>query len=162
AFEKILNLEPTLPEPRFWLALAKEQDGKLAEAMVDYRALLAQAPAGAPWRETVAGRLAEVSAKVSAKVSLPRGGQPAPRASRARRARGPPGGCGGPAKKLPHEGRGVMSGGMVDVWAARLKRDGNALAGWLPLVNPSPTLARKDDPRAALARARLLFPADAK
>ena len=38
------------PEPRFWLALAKEQDGKLADALADYKALLAEAPADAPWR----------------------------------------------------------------------------------------------------------------
>ena len=62
AFEKILKSEPGRPEPRFWLALAKEQDGKLADALADYKALLAEAPARAPWRGAVEGRIAEVSA----------------------------------------------------------------------------------------------------
>ena len=38
AYEKILKLEPERIEPRFWLALAKEQDGRLAEALADYQA----------------------------------------------------------------------------------------------------------------------------
>ena len=61
AYEKILKLEPGRAEARFWLALAKEQDGKLADALADYKALLAEAPADAPWRAAVEGRIAEVS-----------------------------------------------------------------------------------------------------
>jgi cytochrome c-type biogenesis protein CcmH len=150
AFEKVLNLEPTLPEPRFWLALAKEQDGKLAEALADYRALLGQAPAGAPWRETVAGRLAEVSSRLAGSDKL------------APRAPGPSSADVMAAEKLPPEERTRMIARMVDGLAERLKRDGNDLAGWLRLVNAYAVLDRKEDARAALAQARLHFPADAK
>ena len=65
AYEKILKLEPARVEPRFWLALAKEQDGKLAEALADYKGLLAEAPAEAPWRAAVEGRIADVSRRVA-------------------------------------------------------------------------------------------------
>ncbi len=43
AYEKILKLEPGRVEPRFWLAMAKEQDGQLADALAAYKALLAEA-----------------------------------------------------------------------------------------------------------------------
>ena len=65
AYERILKLEPARVEPRFWLALAKEQDGKLAEALADYKGLLAEAPAEAPWRAAVEGRIADVSRRVA-------------------------------------------------------------------------------------------------
>jgi cytochrome c-type biogenesis protein CcmH len=40
AYERIRVLDPVRPEPRFWLALAKEQDGALAAAAREYRDLL--------------------------------------------------------------------------------------------------------------------------
>jgi cytochrome c-type biogenesis protein CcmH len=150
AFEKISQLEPARPEPRFWLALAKEQDGKLAEALADYRALLAQAPAGAAWREAVDGRVAELSRRLDAP------GQLAP----------PPAGPSAAdvmaAEKLPPDERARMIGQMVDGLAERLKRDGSDLGGWLRLVNAYAVLNRKDDARAALAQARQHFPTDEK
>ena len=57
AYEKILELEPGRPEARFGLALAKEQDGELAEAEAAFRALLADTPADAAWREFIVARL---------------------------------------------------------------------------------------------------------
>ena len=50
AYEKILHIEPGNIEARYWLALAKEQDGKLDLALVDFNRLLSEAPADAPWR----------------------------------------------------------------------------------------------------------------
>lgn len=57
-FVRLLELEPGRPEARFWLAIAKEQDGDQAAAAADYRGLLAEAPADVPWREVVEQRLA--------------------------------------------------------------------------------------------------------
>ena len=150
AFEKILQLEPARPEPRFWLALAKEQDGKLAEALADYRALLAQAPAEAPWREAVDGRVTELSRRLAAPGTM----EPPPS--------GPSAADVTAAEKLPAEERARMIGQMVDGLAERLKRDGSDLAGWLRLVNAYAVLNRKDDARAALAQARQHFPTDEK
>lgn len=58
AFARLLELEPGRPEARFWLAIAKEQDGDQAGAAADYRALLQEAPADAPWRPLIEERLA--------------------------------------------------------------------------------------------------------
>ena len=90
AYEKILKLEPGRVEPRFWLALAKEQDGKLADALADYKALLAEAPPDAPWRAAVEGRIAEVCPA--------HGGSRKRKTARARSQRG---GCGGGREASP-------------------------------------------------------------
>jgi cytochrome c-type biogenesis protein CcmH len=150
AFEKILKLEPKRPEPRFWLALAKEQDGKLTDALGDYKALLSDTPAGAPWREAVEGRIAEVSRRIpGADKAEPLG--PGPSATDV-----------AAAERLAPADRARMIAQMVDGLAERLKRDGRDLAGWLRLVNAYVVLDRKDEARAALAQARQHFPADEK
>jgi cytochrome c-type biogenesis protein CcmH len=148
AYEKILKLEPGRPEARFWLALAKEQDGKLAEAVADYKAMLAQAPADATWRAAVEQRIAEVSQRLS-------GAQPAP-------LRGPSTEDMAAAEKLAPADRARMIAGMVEGLAQRLKRDGRDLAGWLRLVNAYVVLGRKDDALTALADARKTFGGDEK
>jgi cytochrome c-type biogenesis protein CcmH len=53
-----------------------------------------------------------------------------------------------------------MIAGMVDGLAQRLERDGGDLAGWQRLVHAYVVLDRKDDARAALAKARAQFSTD--
>jgi cytochrome c-type biogenesis protein CcmH len=148
AYDKILRLEPGRPEPRFWLALAKEQDGKLGAALADYRALLADSAADAPWRAAVESRMADVSRRIA--------GNDKPDT----RAPGPSAGDIAAAEKLSPQDRARMIAGMVDGLAERLKRDGNDLAGWQRLINAYAVLGRGQDARAALAEARKNFPAD--
>jgi cytochrome c-type biogenesis protein CcmH len=150
AFEKILKSEPGRPEPRFWLALAKEQDGKLAESLAEYKALLGGAPADAPWRGAVEARIAEVSRRLSGAEKVgPHPSAPGPSAADV-----------AAAERMTSEDRARMIAQMVDGLAQRLERDGRDLAGWLRLVNAYAVLDRKDDARAALTRARANFPAD--
>jgi cytochrome c-type biogenesis protein CcmH len=148
AYEKILKLEPGRHEPRFWLALAKEQDGKLESALSEYRALLADSPAQAPWRATVQSRIADVSGRLA--------GTHRPDA----RAPGPSAEDVAAAEKLSPQDRAGVIAGMVDGLAARLKRDGSDLAGWQRLINAYAVLGRGQDARAALAEARKNFAAD--
>ena len=61
ALERILVIVPNSVEPRIWLALAKEQDGRLAEAAADYKKLVTEAPADAPWRKAIEERLASIT-----------------------------------------------------------------------------------------------------
>src|SRR5262245_36779574 len=148
AYEKILKLEPGRVEPRFWLALAKEQDGKLADALADYKGLLAEAPAGVPWRAAVESRVAEVSRRLAGAEKVdPRG--PGPTAEDV-----------AAAEKLSPEDRAKMIAQMVDGLAERLKRDGRDLAGWQRLINAYAVLGREQEARKALAEARSKFPAD--
>ena len=148
ACEKILKIEPGRPEARIWLALAKEQDGRLAEALADYRKLLAAAPADAPWRQPVEARLGDVSRRLGA-AGASQPGAPGPTAADV-----------AAAEKLVPADRARMIAQMVDGLAERLKRDGSDLAGWLRLVNAYAVLDRKEDARAALAEARRHFAAD--
>ena len=60
AFDKAAALAPGEPAPRFFLGLALIRSGQVEEGAGVWRALLASAPADAPWRERVAVRLAVV------------------------------------------------------------------------------------------------------
>ena len=146
AYEKLLKLEPDRIEARFWLAVAKEQDGKLNEALSDYRALLSAAPAAAPWRAAVSERLDDLSKRLGAD------GKPA--------SPGPSSADVAAAQSLSPEERSRMIAGMVDGLAQRLKQNGNDLAGWRRLVNAYVVLDRKGEARDALAQARRNFAND--
>lgn len=147
AYEKIVKLEPKRVEPRFWLALAKEQDGRFTEALGDYKALLAEAPADAPYRSALDFRVVAVTARIAAIA----GGA----------SSGPTEADVAEAAKLAPEQRAEMVAGMVQGLAQRLKSNGRDLVGWLRLVNAYVVLERRDDARAALAEARRNFDGDA-
>jgi cytochrome c-type biogenesis protein CcmH len=146
AYEKILRLEPGRLEPRFWFALAKEQDGDLAGAARDYEGLLAEAPAEVPWRGAVGERLRAVRGRLTA------GNVP--------RAAGPTAEDIAAADKLPAEERARMIRQMVEALAARLKADGRDLAGWQRLLHAYAMLGEKDTAMRALAEARKAFAGD--
>lgn len=66
AFQKAAEISPNHPGPPFFMGLALAQSGKLEEAGEVWRALLARAPAGAPWTEDLKGRLAEIDQMTAA------------------------------------------------------------------------------------------------
>ena len=147
AMERTLALEPKRPEPRIWLALAKEQDGNVAGALEDYRALLASAAPEAPWRTAVEARIAGLEGKANG--TLPAASAPARPDAAAIAA-------------LPQDERDRMIATMVDSLANRLKANGNDLAGWLKLVRAYKVMGREGDARTALATAQKQFTGDAK
>ena len=149
AYEKILKLEPGRPEPRFWLALAKEQDGKLADALADYKALLAEAPADAPWRPALEHAHREVSRAATAATKAARALDPRRRRGRCRASSRPEQRS---ADDRP-DGRGPGP-------AASRATAATSPAGCASSM-PMPCLDRKDDARAALAEARRNFDGDA-
>jgi cytochrome c-type biogenesis protein CcmH len=155
AYEKILKLEPGMVEPRFWLAMGKEQDGRLADALADYKTLLKEAPPDAPYRAPLDTRIREVSTRMAGtppKVAARQPAQPVGPGAAEMEA----------AAKLTPEQRGQMITGMVEGLAQRLKSDGRDLPGWLRLVKAYSVLGRNDDARAALAEARRNFAGDTR
>lgn len=60
AFEKAAQLSPNHPGPPFFMGLALAQSGKLDDAGEIWRGLLARAPADAPWKADLEGRLAQI------------------------------------------------------------------------------------------------------
>ena len=132
------------------LAGAGQGAGRQARArLAEYRALLSDAPADAPWRAAVES-VSPLSRRRIAGVD-----KPDPRAP------GPSGEDIAAAEKLSPQDRAKMIAGMVDGLAERLKRDGRDLAGWQRLINAYAVLGRSQDARTALAEARKNFPADA-
>lgn len=151
ALERILAIEPNSTEPRIWLALAKEQDGRLTEAAADYRKLIDEAPEHAPWRKALEDRLA----------NLGKNAGDAPAGKQATTPPAPPAASPQPANadaanimnKSPEE-RQVFITRMVDSLAARLKSDGSDAEGWVRLIRAYEVLGRRDDAVKALADAR--------
>ncbi len=145
AYEKLAKLEPDRIEPRFWLALAKEQDGKLEAAITDYENLLGGAPPDANWRQMVVQRIEEARAKLG-KSAVAKPETPGPTADDI-----------AAAERLSATDRKVMIESMVDGLAKRLKDDGRDLAGWQRLILAYAIMGRKSDAVAALVDARSNF-----
>ena len=61
AFERAAAISPNHPGPPFFLGLGLAQSGKLDEAGAVWRALLARAPANAPWRADLEARLGQIN-----------------------------------------------------------------------------------------------------
>jgi cytochrome c-type biogenesis protein CcmH len=153
ALERILVLAPDKKEPRIWLALAKEQDGKIAEAAADYRKLIDEAPTDAPWRKVIEARLASLTPGGEKKSATDNG----EKSTSAEAATAPPSSSAPNASAVaamtPEERQAFITR-MVDGLAARLKSDGSDSAGWLKLIRAYQVLGRRDDAMKALSDAR--------
>ena len=153
ALERILVIAPDSKEPRIWLALAKEQDGRLADAAADYRKLIAEAPADAPWRDVLEERLAGLT---------PGGDNSATESNQKQGAASTPSSTpdAEAVSAMSPEERQAFIGRMVDGLAARLKTDGTDAAGWLKLIRAYQVLGRRDDANKALSDARVGLKSD--
>jgi cytochrome c-type biogenesis protein CcmH len=128
-FERAVALDAEHVKARYFLGLAAEQDGRPADAAKTWRAMLAGAPADAPWAEFIRGEVARVA------------GGPSEQDVAA-------------ASDLDAEQRTAMIRGMVERLAERLDRDGSDLEGWLRLVRSYMVLGDHDKARAAAVSAR--------
>jgi cytochrome c-type biogenesis protein CcmH len=153
ALARILVIAPDKKEPRIWLALAKEQDGKLTEAAADYRKLIDQAPTNAPWRKMLEARLASLTPDAGGKPAS--GETPQKSADEATSAPQQPSAPNASAvMAMTPEQRQAFIGQMVDGLASRLKENGSDTAGWLKLIRAYQVLGRHDDAVKALGDAR--------
>jgi cytochrome c-type biogenesis protein CcmH len=134
AFERALAAEPGLPQARFYLALAKEQQGDGAAAVAEWRRLLAEAPEDAPWRNAVEQAVAQVEAQA--------GAGPGPSAEDI-----------AAAGELSRDDRQAMIDGMVARLAERLEREPHDVAGWLQLIRAYSVLGRHEEAVEAAGRA---------
>jgi len=159
--EGALALDQTLIEPRALLAIAKEQDGRFAAAIEDWRALLGKANGDAPWREMVEKRIAAVEAHLAGQP-VSEAGTPAPPETGPQREGGPSASDIAAAQTMSPAERQAMVEAMVQGLAARLDQDGSDLPGWLKLVRAYSVLDRKDDALRALQRAKSQFSGNAQ
>ncbi|OAF10738.1 c-type cytochrome biogenesis protein CcmI [Bradyrhizobium centrolobii] len=141
-FERAHALNAEDPKANYFLGLAAEQDGRKDDAANIWRALLAKAPADAPWRPLVQSSLARVG-----------GGSTAPALSDETMAA---------AKDMNEGDRGAMIRGMVERLANRLKQNGDDVDGWLRLVRAYLVMGDRDKAMGASTDARQAVANDAE
>jgi cytochrome c-type biogenesis protein CcmH len=139
-FERAIALNAEQAKASYFLGLAAEQDGRTADAGSIWRAMLAKAPADAPWRPLVQAALARLD------------GTAAPALSDSTMAA---------AKDMSEGDRGAMIRGMVDRLATRLKQNGDDVEGWLRLVRAYIVMGDRDKAKSALTDARQAVANDA-
>jgi cytochrome c-type biogenesis protein CcmH len=127
------------PRARFYGAEEALQRGDAAAAKTTLQALLADAPADAPWRKLVAARLAQIA------PDDPQGSSKAPAGPTAQDIAA--------AQSMSPEERMAMIRGMVERLAARLEQNPGDKEGWMRLARAYEVLGEADKAQTARARA---------
>ncbi len=155
-FERALKADPNNVKAQYFTGLAAEQDGKPEEAARIWRAMLASAPADAPFRPLLQRSLARVqpdgpAPEQKAQVVEPKAPQPGPTQEDM-----------AAAQQLTPEQRQEMIRGMVDRLAERLQADASDFEGWLRLVRAYSVMGDRDKAREAVQSARNTIGEDAE
>jgi cytochrome c-type biogenesis protein CcmH len=138
AFDHALEIDAEDFKAQFYLGLAAQQDGRTADAAGIWRALIAKAPADAPWLPVVRQSLMRVEGGEAAIAA-----GPGPRAEDV-----------AAAVEMTPDQRNQMIRGMVDRLAARLHEDGSDVDGWLRLLRAYMVLGDREKAKAAAGEAR--------
>ncbi|MFZ5690693.1 MAG: c-type cytochrome biogenesis protein CcmI [Pseudomonadota bacterium] len=153
-FERALRADAGNVKAQYFSGLAAEQDGKPQEAARIWRAMLAAAPANAPFRPLIRQSLARVEPNARAETARavePKAAQPGPTQEDM-----------AAAQQLTPEQRQEMIRGMVDRLAERLKTDSSDFEGWLRLVRAYAVMGDKEKARDAFNSARNTIGDDAE
>ena len=135
SFQRAVAGDAHNAKARYFIGLADEQDGNRDEAAKEWRALLDDAPADAPWKDLVRAALARVTS------GPPVSGRPSAADIAA-------------AENMPEAQRTEMIRGMVQRLADRLRADGKDVDGWMRLVRAYAILGDRDKAKEAAADAR--------
>ena len=135
SFQRAVAGDAHNAKARYFIGLADEQDGNRDEAAKEWRALLDDAPADAPWKDLVRAALVRVTS------GPPVSGRPSAADIAA-------------AENMPEAQRTEMIRGMVQRLADRLHADGKDVDGWMRLVRAFAILGDRDKAKEAAADAR--------
>jgi cytochrome c-type biogenesis protein CcmH len=150
AFQRALDLEPTASKPRFFLAMAKAQEGQTDAARTMWKAMQDDLPANSPWRGAVEQALAQLG--------------PSDGGAGAAVAEGPaeavaPSDAPGPSKdqmaaaaQMAPKDRMAMIEGMVSRLDQRLREQPGDAEAWQRLVRSYLVLGHKEKAADALKR----------
>ena len=154
AFEAALGDKESAPRSRYYLALAKSQQGDVKSALQGWVDLAADAPADAEWLPLVQQRIAEAAAKLGVDPATLKtsSGMPSP-AAVAATAQATAG--------ASQEERRAMILAMVGNLAARLQQQPDDVEGWARLGRSYMVLNEPQKAREAYAHAVKLKPDDA-
>jgi len=160
-FRNLLKTNPKMPRPLHYIALADAQVGRLKEAAVKWRSLLAENAKDVPWRADIERLAAKAEAEsgsapktvVSSATSAnsgqvtPQGGQ-LPALSDEQMKAGNSMGAGA---------RQQMIAGMVKRLSDRLAENGGPVEDWIKLARTRQVLGQTDAAKAALATAETAY-----
>lgn len=133
-FEAVQKAAPKHMKARFYVALALRQEGKTAEALASWNAMLAESAPDAPWRSAVEQQISTAGGQ------LPKG----PALTEEQIQQG---------QQLNAGERTAMIRSMVEGLDERLATDGSDIDGWLRLIRARMVLGEKDKAADALNRA---------
>lgn len=151
-FRAVLERDPQHPGARYYLGLARLQEGDTRGAYDDWYALAADSPADAPWLDVVQARLRELAPRLGIALA-----QAVPDAKPPMQA-GPSREQVDAAQQMSAEDRNAMVRGMVDRLAERLQENPDDADGWLRLARAREVLGEVDAAREALRRAVAVAP----
>lgn len=146
-FRAVLEREPQHPGARYYLGLARLQEGDTRGAYDDWYALAADSPADAPWLDIVQARLRELAPRLGIALA-----QAVPEPKPAAQS-GPSREQMEAAGQMSAEDRNAMVRSMVDRLAERLRDNPDDAEGWLRLARAREVLGETDAAREALRRA---------
>jgi cytochrome c-type biogenesis protein CcmH len=164
AFEKSLELDPAGMMPRFYLAVSLTQQGKKAEAVEAWKAIVARATGAEPWLADAREELAKAEADLAGKPYVP--STPAPQAAEP----AAPGAAGAPgpsaadvqaAAQMSPEDRAKMIESMVGRLRDRLAASGGTIEEWERLIRAENMLGQTEAAKVSLDKARAAFAGDA-
>ncbi len=143
-FNEASKLDPSAAKPRFFLALGLGQQGREAEAIDAWNALLADAEGTEAWVAAARNELQRLKAEPATAVA----------------SSGPSEEDISAADEMSPEDRQAMIVSMVDGLDERLKSEGGPVGQWLRLINAQMVLNRKDAAQDAVDRALSAFSED--
>jgi cytochrome c-type biogenesis protein CcmH len=153
-FRAVLERDPQHPGARYYLGLARLQEGDTRGAYDDWYALAADSPADAPWLDVVQARLRELAPRLGLALA-----QAVPESKPAiQQPSGPSREQMEAAQQMSAEDRNAMVRSMVDRLAERLQENPNDADGWLRLARAREVLGELEPAREALRRAVAVAP----
>ncbi|MBR1275966.1 c-type cytochrome biogenesis protein CcmI [Bradyrhizobium sp. AUGA SZCCT0283] len=169
-FEETLKSDPRNARARFFMGLAKEQDGDKDGAAADWQAVVAEADPSEPWLPDLrqrlktiradAGEVAASKPKLSAEAMqelLRSSTSPVAPPAEAAGARGPSAQDVRNAETMAPQDRSAMIRNMVDGLAARLEQSPRDAEGWIKLIRSRVVLGETEQAKASLQRALAVF-----
>ena len=149
-FERAASINAKAPKPRFFLAIALGQQGKEAEAIRAWEAMIADSDANAPWVPFAKGQIATLNKRIAEGQAGQKSTTP-PHAKVTEADSDAEAGAPGPTRKdmqaaaeMSSEDRQQMIENMVTQLAERLDEEGGTADEWVRLIRAQSVLKRPD------------------